>query len=212
MAAVELQPREVDVESGGYAKGVAVAIVRENKDSSGLGRVRVSYPWHDQPRESYWARIAAPMAGKDQGLYLLPEVDQEVLVCFERGDVRFPYVIGCLWNGKEQSPVKNDDGKNDQRILKTRKGHKLAFDDGSRGKLSLELNDGKKLEIDDDGIRLEDGKGNKLSIDSNGGAVQLEAVASLQLKAPKIAIEASASLSLKSDGEASLNGTLVRIN
>jgi fatty-acyl-CoA synthase len=66
------------VESGGYAKGVAIAIVRENKDDSGLVHVKVSYPWYSQPRVSYWARVAAPMAGKERGVYFIPEIGDEV--------------------------------------------------------------------------------------------------------------------------------------
>ena len=72
---------------------MAVAVVRENKDDTGLGRVRVSYPSHSQPHKSYWARVATPMAGKDRGVYFIPEVEDEVLVAFERGDFRFPYMV-----------------------------------------------------------------------------------------------------------------------
>jgi uncharacterized protein involved in type VI secretion and phage assembly len=82
-------PAEATPESGDHAKGVAVAVVKENKDESGLGRVKVAYPWHSQPHQSYWARVATPMAGKDRGIYFIPEVGDEVLVAFERGDLRF---------------------------------------------------------------------------------------------------------------------------
>ena len=73
MSLVDAAPDETALEAGGHAKGVAVAVVRENKDDSGLGRVKVSYPWHSQPRESYWARVAVPMAGDKRGTWFLPE-------------------------------------------------------------------------------------------------------------------------------------------
>ena len=212
MSLAEPLPRETTVESGGAAKGVGPAIVRQNKDDSGQGRVKVSYPWHSQPRESYWARVAMPMGGKDRGVYFLPEVGDEVLVAFERGDVRFPYVVGSLWNGVDKSPESNADGNNDKRMIKTRKGHKLTFDDGAKGLVRLELNDGKKLEIDDDGIKLDDGQGNRLAIDSKGGSVTLQAATSLSLKAPKIEIQATGALDLKATATASLSGALVKIN
>lgn len=101
---------EVGHESG-YVKGVAVAIVTQNKDEDGLCRVKVRFPWHDKPRESYWARLAMPMAGDGRGTVFIPEVDDEVLVAFEREDLRFPYVLGALWNGKDKPPLANDDGK-----------------------------------------------------------------------------------------------------
>jgi len=205
-------PTEATLEAGGHAKGVAVAVVKENKDSSGLGRVKVSYPWHSQPHQSYWARIATPTAGKDRGIYFIPEVEDEVLVAFERGDLRFPYVIGSLWNGKDKSPATNADGKNDVRLIKTRKGHKLTFNDGGKGLVQLELNDGKKLTFDDNGIKVDDGKGNRIEIKSNSGSMTIEAATSLSIKAPKIAIEASGALDVKSGATLTLKGSLVNIN
>src|SRR2546426_9457473 len=79
--------------------GVVAGIVTNNEDPDGLGRVKIRFPWLSEDNESWWARIAAPMAGKERGAYFLPEVDDEVLVAFEHGDVNFPYVLGALWNG-----------------------------------------------------------------------------------------------------------------
>ncbi|MES0199833.1 phage baseplate assembly protein V [Mesorhizobium sp. M0011] len=205
-------PRETTLEAGGAVKGVAVAIVRQNQDDSGQGRVRVTYPWHAQPRNSYWARVASPMAGKNRGTFFIPEVDDEVLVAFERGDVRFPYVLGSLWNGVDKSPASNSDGKNDIRMIKTRKGHKLTFDDGSKGLIRLELNDGKKLELDDDGIKLDDGKGNKLVIETKGGSISIESKVSLSLKAPKIEIAATGDMKLTAGALLTVQGSIVKIN
>lgn len=212
MSLQDIAPREANLEAGGHAKGVAVALVRENQDNSGQARVRVSYPWHSQPRESHWARIAVPMAGKERGSYFLPEVGDEVLVAFERGDLRFPYVVGCLWNGQDKAPETNQDGKNDRRVIKTRKGHKLTFDDGTQGKVQLELNDGKRLTIDDQGIQLDDGNGNKLSIQSSGGSITIEAATQLTLKAPQISLQGTQRISVSGGGELELKATMVRIN
>lgn len=205
-------PSEVGLEAGGHAKGVAVAIVRQNKDDSGMGRVKVSYPWHSQPQESYWARVAMPMAGGKRGVYFIPEVQDEVLVAFERGDMRFPYVVGSLWNGKDSSPETNADGKNDIRVLRSRKGHKLTFNDGSKGLVQLELNDGKKVAIDDDGIVIDDGKGNSVSIQSNGGTISIQAATKLEIKAPQISIQASGTLELKAGPSMTLNAGIININ
>lgn len=212
MNMLALNTAETNLEAGGAAKGVAVAVVCQNQDSSGRGRVMVSYPWHTVPHQSYWARVATPMAGKDRGMYFLPEVGDEVLVAFERGDVRFPYVIGSLWNGKEPAPEKNGDGKNDHRVIHTRKGHKLTFDDGSKGTVRLELNDGKKLEIDDDGIRLDDAGGNRLAIDTKGGSMSLSAKTRLSISAPTIDIKATAQATVDGGALLVLKGNLVTIN
>jgi uncharacterized protein involved in type VI secretion and phage assembly len=109
--------------------GVTVGIVTNNKDPDGLGRIKVKFPWLSGEEESYWARVLTLMAGKDRGIYFLPEVDDEVLVAFEQGDMAFPYILGALWNGKDKPPMKNDDGKNNQRIIKSRSGHMIVLDD-----------------------------------------------------------------------------------
>ncbi|MBJ6127193.1 phage baseplate assembly protein V [Microvirga splendida] len=203
---------ETMLEAGGAAKGVAVALVCDNKDPEGLGRVKVSYPWHTQENQSYWARIAAPMAGKDRGVYFLPEIDDEVLVVFDRGDVRFPYVIGALWNGKDTPPETNGDGKNNLRVIHSRKGHRLTFDDGARGMVRLELDDGKKLEIDDDGIKLEDGGGNSLTIESDGGTLSIKAAAKLTISAPNVEISATAQMKIDGGGFLVLRAGMININ
>lgn len=205
-------PRESEVESGGQVKGVAIALVTQNKDPDGLCRVKVSFQWQNPPSESDWVRLAVPMAGKDRGMVLIPEVGDEVLVAFEREDLRFPYVLGALWNGKEKPPFANDDGNNDKRAFKSRKGHQLVFDDGQRGSVELSLNDGKKLHLDDDGVVLEDGKGNRFTIDSNSGAVTIEASGKLNIKASTIAIEASGTMSIKAGAVMTVSGSLIKLN
>ena len=86
---------------GWESGGVQVAVVTQNEDPDGLGRVRVKYPELGEETEGWWARIAAPGAGGDRGLMMTPLVDDEVLVAFEHGDVRRPLVLGALWNGEE---------------------------------------------------------------------------------------------------------------
>jgi uncharacterized protein involved in type VI secretion and phage assembly len=198
-------------ESGGYLKGVAIAVVTQNRDPDGLGRVKLKFSWESQERESDWARCAMPMTGKDRGTYFLPEVGDEVLVAFEREDMRFPYVLGALWNGQDAPPDNNSDGKNDRRVIKSRKGHTLTFDDGDQVSVELRLQDGKHLKIDDQSLVLEDGKGNKVSIQSSG-AISIEATQSLTLKAPSITLDASATAELKAGATMTVRGGMVQIN
>lgn len=208
----DLSVSDTGLEAGGHAKGVAVAIVCNNTDDSGQGRVKVKYPWYTNPTESYWARVATPMAGGNRGLYFIPEVDDEVLVAFDRGDVRFPYIIGSLWNGRARAPENNASGKNDRRVIRSRKGHSLSFDDGEAGQVRLALNDGKTLTINDDGIRIDDGKGNSLLIDSQGGQLTVQAAKKLSLKAPAISIESSGTLEIKAGATLTLQGAMININ
>jgi len=201
---------EITHESG-YAKGVAVAIVTQNKDDDGLCRVKVRYPWHDKPRESFWARLAVPMAGGERGTVFIPEVNDEVLVGFEREDLRFPYVLGALWNGKDKPPLNNDDGKNDKRIIKSRKKHYLLFDDGAKGIVELAHENGAMVRFTDTEIELKDSQGNHLKIEKSG-AITLQANTSLTIKATTISIEATGTLDLKANATLTVRGALVNIN
>ena len=209
---VEQAPRETALESGGYIKGIAIALVTQNKDDDGLCRVKVSYPWHEKPRESYWARVAMPMAGKDRGFVTIPEVGDEVVVAFEREDLRFPYVLGALWNGKEKPPFDNADGKNDKRMFKSRKKHLLVFDDGAKGVVELAHEKGRRIVFDDNGFTVEDEKGNVVKVESASGAMTIEAKGRLTIKAASISIEATGSIDVKATGVATVQGSMVNIN
>ena len=208
---VEHAPHETGLESGGHVKGLAIAVVTKNKDDDGMGRVKVRYPWHDKPRESYWARMGTPMAGKDRGFVAIPEIGDEVIVGFERGDLRFPCVVACVHNGKDTTPFPNKDGKNDVRMFRSRKKHMLRFDDGDKGVVELTHEKGRKVIFDDDGFAVQDEKGNVVKVDSNSGAMTIEAKGTLSIKANKISIEAP-SIDIKASGIANLKGGTVNIN
>jgi uncharacterized protein involved in type VI secretion and phage assembly len=194
--------------------GVAVAIVTNNQDPDGMGRVKLRFPWLSESDESWWARIAAPMAGKDRGLYLLPEVDDEVLVAFEHGDLRFPYVVGALWNGKDTPPESNSDGKNNKRTIKSRSGHILRLDDtDGEGKIEILDSSGKnsivittkdnKITVQaDSDITIESANG-KLILKGNGVEITSQAA---------VKIEAGADLDLKASGKANVKGATVNLN
>jgi uncharacterized protein involved in type VI secretion and phage assembly len=205
--------RETEHESGGTVKGVAIALVTQNKDDEGLGRVKVRYPWHEKSTESYWARLATPMAGNDRGLVCIPEVNDEVVVAFEREDLRFPVVLGALWNGKDKPPFDNGDGNNDKRIFRSRKKHELSFDDGSRGVVELKHEKGRRVRFDDDGFVVQDENGNVVKVDSNSGAMTIESKGQLTIKAAtSITIQAK-TIDIKADVTLTLKGnTMVNIN
>lgn len=204
-------------EERGDVKGVAIGVVTNNRDDEGLGRVKVRYPWRED-QESYWARMAVPMAGPERGTWFLPEVDDEVLLAFDQDDIRHPYVIGALWNGRDAPPQTNDDGRNDIRQIRSRSGHELTFDDRDGAeKIEIRTQAGHVVRIDDttgsQKIEVRDeGGSNKLTIDITAGSVEIESAASLKLTSAQIDIEASGSMKLKSGGTLTIQGTLVRIN
>jgi uncharacterized protein involved in type VI secretion and phage assembly len=203
-------PSDSSYEAGGRVAGVAQGTVSNNQDPEGLARVKLRLPWRGKDFETDWVRIVTPMGGSDRGVYFLPEVGDEVLVAFDRDDIRYPYVLGFLWSRTDAPPEKNSNQKNDIRIIKSRKGHVLKFDDSDPGVIQIELSDGKKITIDGTGIELNDGS-NKVTLDK-AGSVSVEATQSLSLKAPRITIEATATLDIKGGQSLSASATLVRIN
>jgi len=112
-------------------RGVQLAIVVDNKDGDGNPgyRIKLKFPWLNDQESTFWARIALPMAGPGRGTYVLPEIDDQVLVVFEHGSIDRPIVIGALWS-KQQEPVEvNQSGKNNTKVIKSRCGHRVIFDD-----------------------------------------------------------------------------------
>jgi phage baseplate assembly protein gpV len=112
-------------------RGVQLAIVVDNKDGDGNPgyRIKVRFPWLNEQETTYWVRIAIPMAGPDRGTYVLPEIDDQVLVVFEHGDINRPIVIGALWSKKQEPVEVNQSGKNNTKLIKSRCGHRIIFDD-----------------------------------------------------------------------------------
>jgi uncharacterized protein involved in type VI secretion and phage assembly len=201
----------------GGLRGVAIGVVSANDDPEGLARVKLTFPWRDADDESYWARIATPMAGADRGTYFLPEVGDEVLVAFEGGDIHYPYVLGALWNGEDTPPETNADGNNDVRTVRSRSGHELRFDDNdTAGRVELKTAGGRKVVLDDESgnerISVQDGQGNRVVVDSTTGEVTVEAAATVRVAAPMIELASDGNVTIDAKGVLTLNGSLVKIN
>jgi len=141
--------------SAGRFYGVVVGVVTNTTDPDSLARVKVSYPWMADDAESPWARVVTPMAGNDRGLVCRPEVGDEVLVAFEHGDVRFPYVLGAVWNGTDKPPQnRGSDGDNNVRMIRSRSGHEIQLDDtsGSEKIVIVDKSGSHKIELSSSGV------------------------------------------------------------
>lgn len=207
-----------DGDAGGTIRGVAVGIVTDNEDPDGLGRVKLTFPWRESGDESHWARVAAPMAGDDMGTYFLPEVDDEVLVAFDDGDVNHPYVLGSLWNANRAPPEDNADGDNDVRAVESRSGHRVTLDDGdSDGRVEIETSAGHKITLDDksgsEKITIEDKSGqNTIEFDAVQGSIDVSSGSKISLSAPMLEIKGDGNVKVEAGGILTLKGSLVKIN
>ena len=208
-----LDQETVETPEPGIVRGVSVGTVVQNQDPDGLGRVKIRFPWRENPDESHWARMAVPMAGGGRGIWFLPEVGDEVLVACDAERVEHPYVLGALWNGQNKPPQNNSDGRNDIRMIHSRSGHEIVFDDGSRGRIDIHLNDNKRtVRLDPDGITIKDDSGNEMEIKSTPGTITIKSNTSISIQSKTIDIKADASMTLQASGTLTIQGALVRIN
>jgi phage protein D/phage baseplate assembly protein gpV len=155
--------------------GVVLGVVRENNELGAvppqmpLGRVRVSFPRLSDDVTSAWAPCVRPMAGGGMGFYALPEPGDQVLVAFEDGDLGKPYVLGGLWNAEQRPPATNADGTNSTRVIRSRAGHTITFDDTpAAGKLVIE-----------------DRAGSTITMNSLDGSMEISATGDLTISARK---------------------------
>jgi uncharacterized protein involved in type VI secretion and phage assembly len=191
-----------------------VGIVTNNQDPDDMHRVKIRFPWLSNDIESHWARVAAPMAGKGRGAYFLPEVDDEVLVAFEHGQVDHPYVLGSLWNGKDDAPESNADGENNRRTLKSRSGHILRLNDKS-GNETIEIIDksgNNRIVIDTAKNSITIEANSDITIKSSNGKLTMQANGIEMKSQMGVTIQAALNMDVKANAQLSLKGAMIRIN
>ena len=179
---------------GGCFYGAYAALVTDLEDPDNQGRVKIKLPWSpDGEGLQYeaWARLSTLMAGAERGSWFVPDLDDEVLVIFEGGNPRRPYVIGSLWNGKD-APPETMDAKNSIKAIHSRNGVKIVMDDSDgRETLTLETPGGHKFTLEDGSksVTLEDSNGNTVTMEPAG--VTVESSGKVTVKATQVEISAA---------------------
>ena len=173
--------------------GVYPAIVADIVDPDSLGRIQVKLPWlgSDGTDVRAWATLVTPYADDDQGFEFLPAVDTQVVVAFEAGDLRRPYIIGSCWNGKEKLP-EDPQQPNNKRLIKSRAGSLLEFDDtDGAAKVTLSMQSGHKLVLDDSAqqVTLSHSNGCTLTMDAAGN-VKIQANVNVDVTASVMNVHA----------------------
>ena len=202
-------------------QGVVIGQVTNNNDPEDLSRIKVEFPWLDEKVESDWARVVAPGAGPARGMHWLPEVDDEVLIAFEHGDIHRPCVLGGLWSKPDAPPVNNSEiaggnGKITQRTLVSSGGLNLTISD-EPGSLAIAMADkdgGNSITIRSDDKVIEILSGGDINISGAQGTITIEAqeiaiksTANMTLEAgQKLEITAGTDLALKGNMNTSIEG------
>ena len=180
--------------------GVVTGTVVDNMDPEEMGRVKVMFPWMSDEYVSAWARMVQPGASNGgTGFLWLPEVGDEVLVSFDRGDVNCPYVIGNLYNGIARPiPPPEIDGVVSERRIMSQTRHMIEFNDGPE-QLGINITTGDETVI----IRM-DAEAQALTVIS-AGAVTVEAAEAVSITAGgDLSIEVGGDLSIESGGAVSI--------
>ncbi len=167
--------------------GLTLGIVTNTEDPDNLGRIKVKLPLRDEAEnESAWARVIVPFAGKEMGVYFIPDVGDEVIVAFLGGQLEKAVIVGAVWSKSVKPPMENESGKNLTKMIKTKSGHELVFfDEEDKGKVTLKSSKGYLVEMDDEKEKLTikdpDGK-NKVELSTKDGKITVEAEKKIELK------------------------------
>jgi uncharacterized protein involved in type VI secretion and phage assembly len=185
-------PAPVDGSTPGYF-GVYPAVVTDIVDPEDLGRVEVRFPTLGQDGDRdvrAWATLCSPYADADQGLLAVPEVDSQVVVAFEAGNLRRPYVIGAAWNGREALPHAPEQS-NDIRLLRTRADSRLEFDDtAGAAKVRVTMASGHQVVLDDAAQEITVRHSGGCTIKLTATAVQVQSTLSVDVTATMVNVTA----------------------
>ncbi|MDX2161437.1 MAG: VgrG-related protein [bacterium] len=203
--------------------GLVIGVVTNSKDPKNMARVRVKLPWLSETDESTWARVVMLGGGNNRGLFWLPQVNDEVLVGFEHGDINFPFVIGGLYNSKDAAPLSAADsvkGGVIQRMLKTDRISILLKEDAASEMIEIRDMDNKAV------LRMTTKPQPKIEILCANGDVMvkamnatIDATQKVDVKGLNVNVEAKTQLMLKGatvnlegSGPVVIKGAIVNIN
>ena len=182
-----------------WGTSMVVGVVTQTEDPDGLGRVRVQYPALGDDAEGWWARIASPAAGTSRGLLMMPVAGDEVVLAFEQGDPRRPYVLGAVWNGqaKPGDLVKSDGSfalasDHDVGVTATGKATVTATED---------------LTLQGHNVSAEA----KSQFQVKGATITVQADGSVTIKGASITVQSEGSLSVQAGGTVQISGAMVML-
>ena len=197
----------VDPAGAARLPSVANAIVTDVQDPLKQGRVKLEFPWLDDTYVSDWAR-SVQMGGKGGGGVFPMDVGDEVLVAFDRGALDHPFVIGGLYNGRDQ-PTKVDVPLHDG-LKKQAARHTLSDRQGNRVDLLSQRtgrHKGVRIASGDDKLIINlDRARTRITVDSEG-SVSIKGSRSVSVEAgTSLVLSGRRSVTVKSGGTLTLEG------
>lgn len=169
-------------------------VIQLQDDPDSEERILIKIPAIDSEDTGIWARMARPDAGKERGVFFMPEIDDEVLVGYLNDDPRNPIILGMLHSSAKPSPLKASDDNIEKGII-TKEKLQLLFNDEKKI-IELSTPNGNKIVLSDEegGIYLEDENGNTLTLSADG-----------------ILLESASDITIKATGDVTVEGTNIEI-
>ncbi|WP_052266211.1 type VI secretion system Vgr family protein [Pedobacter kyungheensis] len=153
-----------------------LANVIDNNDPQGQGRIKVQFKWECLTNDvTEWLRVVTPSAGigdrgNNRGYFAIPEIDDQVMIAFEEGNIARPVVMGSMYHSAnvDSSPLI----KNHLKSIITRSGHLVEFDDDANTQ----------------GIKITDIHNNIIHIDTKGNNITITALENMTLNCKNMQI------------------------
>lgn len=198
----------IGLEARQVCSGIRLAKVTNIKDPEKHNRVKVRLALPEADKdilETDWCPVVMPLSGKGSGVFMMPSVDDLVLISYLDGNPNCPYVIGGTWNPKSPAPYTVADGKNINFSVKTPGGSELLFyDEKDKEKISLSTPSKAELHIDDEkknALLTDKDKKNQISLNWEKGEIEIKADKKITITAGKssIVLDGSGKITIKSD-------------
>lgn len=170
---LERLTRHIEEKRYGKYRGIVI----DNKDPEKRGRLKLRVPTVLDKQVTNWALPCMPYGGANQqGMFMIPEVDALVWVEFEEGDINCPIWVGTFWQHEGETPEDATREEPTTRLLQTRSGHILQFDDADgEERIRLQHSTEANMVIDPDGtISLTDASGATLLMDAENNEIVIE--------------------------------------
>lgn len=176
--------------------GVFTGIVEDNEDPDHEGRVKIRIPWLDDATITDWCRVMQPYAGANYGSVWIPEKKTEVLAALWHGDMNEFVVIGGVYNGKDKPPVYKNKTDQDVKMLRTKAGHEIRFDDSAKTMgIEIQTLGGNDIFLDDQNekITISTPLGQEVTLDDKGKKIEISSIGGVG----KITIESSGKITIQ---------------
>jgi phage baseplate assembly protein V len=189
--------------------GVYEALVSDVNDPAKEGRVKIKMPWFDGEMETEWCRVRQFYAGNGYGAFFIPERGDEVLIAFIQGDMRYPVILGGLYNGTDKPPSHRDD-QTDQKLLRTKAGHEFVLDDSpGKQRVRITTKAGHQFDLSDADkkVTVKTTGGNTVTLEDSGGKITVRTSGGQSITLTPGTITLSAASIVLSGSSVSLGGS-----